>query len=65
MYFHNYKLEIETDENGHKNRYIDCEIKRQKAIEQELDSKFIKIHPDKEDLISSELSMKYLDPLKN
>ena len=30
-------------------RNIDCKIKRQKAIEQELGSKFIRIDPDKED----------------
>ena len=50
LYFHDYKLAIETDENGHSNRNIDYEIKRQKTIEQELDCKFIKNCPDKEDL---------------
>ena len=40
-------------------------MKRQKAIKQELDCKFIGIDPDKEDLIFSELSMKYLDTLNN
>ena len=33
LYFHDYKLAIETDENGHRNRNIDYEIKRQNAIE--------------------------------
>ena len=33
LYFHDYKLPIETDENGHSNRNIDYEIKRQNAIE--------------------------------
>ena len=28
LYFHVYKLAIETDENGHSGRNIDCEIKR-------------------------------------
>ena len=50
LYFHDYKLAIETDENGHSNRNIDYEIKRQKAIEQELDCNFIKNCPDKEDV---------------
>ena len=38
LYFHDYKLAIETDENGHSDRNIDYEIKRQKAMEQELGS---------------------------
>ena len=40
LYFHDCKLAIETDENGHIDRNIACEIKRQKAIEQELSCKF-------------------------
>ena len=42
------KLAIQIDENGHSERNIDYEIKRQKAIEQELDCKFRRIDPDKE-----------------
>ena len=49
LYFHDYNLAIETDENRHSDRNIDYEIKSQKAIEQELDCKFIWIDPDKED----------------
>ena len=33
LYFHDYKLTIEIDEKGHKDRNIDHEIKRQKALE--------------------------------
>ena len=33
LYFHDYKLAIEIDENGHNHRNIDYEIKRQKSIE--------------------------------
>ena len=47
--FHDYELAIEIDENGHSNRNIDNEIKRQKPIEQELSCKFCRIDPDKED----------------
>ena len=47
MYFHDYKLAIEIDENGHIKRNIAYEIKRQKSIDQELGYKFIKIDPDK------------------
>ena len=49
LYFHDYKLAKEIDENGHSDKNIYYEIKRQKAIEQELDYKFIRINPDKED----------------
>ena len=49
MYFPEYRLAIEIDENGHSNRNIENEIKRQKAREQELDCKFTKIDSDKED----------------
>ena len=30
LYFHDYKLAIEVDKNGHKDRNVDHEIKRQK-----------------------------------
>ena len=50
IYFHDYTLAIEIDGNRHSNRNSDYEMKRQKAIEQELGCKFIKIDPDKEDL---------------
>ena len=59
MDFHDYKLTIEIEENGSSSRNIDYE-KRQKAKEQELGCKFVRIDPDKE-----ELSMKYLDTLNN
>ena len=49
LYFHDYKLAIEIDDNGHSNRNIDYEIKRQKPIEQKLGCKFIRIDPNKED----------------
>ena len=49
LYFHDYKLAIETDENMHSDRNTDYEIKRQKAIEQELSCTFIRIDPEKED----------------
>ena len=49
IYFHDYKLAIETDENGHSDRNIDYKIKRQKPIEQKLVCKFIRTDLDKED----------------
>ena len=49
LYFQDYKLAMEIDENRHSNRYIDYEIKKQKVIEQETGCKFIRIDPDKEE----------------
>ena len=49
MYFHDYKLAVEIDENGLSDRNIDRKIKRQRVIEQELGCKFIRIDPDEED----------------
>ena len=57
--FHDYKLAIEIDKNGHNDGNIDYEIKRQKAIRQDFGWKFFRIDLDKE------LSMKYLDTLNN
>ena len=39
--FLDHQLAIVVDENGHSNKTIGNEIKRKKAIEQELDCKFI------------------------
>ena len=49
MYFDDYNLAIGIELNGHSDRNIDYEIKRKKAIKQELGCKFIRIDPDKED----------------
>ena len=65
LYFHDYEIAIEIHENGHSNRNIDYEIKRQKVIEQELGYKFFRIDPVEEDLIFLQLSIKYLDILSN
>ena len=47
-YFSKQKLAIEIDELGHQNRDFECEIERQKALEKELNCKFIGINPAKE-----------------
>ena len=57
LYFHDYKLAVEVDEKDYKDRSIDHEIKRQKAIEKELGCEFIRINPHER--------MKYLDTSKN
>ena len=47
-YFLKYKLAIEVDEQGHNDRDIDYEIRRQKALEKELGCEFVRINPAKE-----------------
>ena len=42
--FFKHKLAIEVDERGHNDRDIDYEIRRQKAIENELGCEFIRIN---------------------
>ena len=49
LYFHDYKLAIEIDENENSDRNIERQNKRQKAIEQERGYKIIRTDPDKED----------------
>ena len=51
LYFRYYKLTIEIYEKGHSDRYIDCEIKQQKAIEQELGCEIIRIDLTEKSLI--------------
>ena len=46
IYFPDHKLAVEIDEIGHRN--VHYEIQRQNAIEKELNCKFIRINPDKE-----------------
>ena len=67
LYFHDCKLALGIGENGHSDRSIDYEIKRQNAIEQELGYKSIRIDPDKEDfdVLMLNLSIKYLETLNN
>ena len=48
LYFHDYRLAIEIDEKGHKDRNTNDEIQRQKALEKKLNCKFIRINPDEE-----------------
>ena len=50
LYFHDYKIAVEIDENGHNDRNIDHEIKGQKVIKQKLICEFIRIDRDKENI---------------
>ena len=47
-YFLKYKLAVEVDERGHNDRDLESEIERQKPLEKELDCKFIRISPSRE-----------------
>ena len=49
LYFHDYKLAIELDENWNRDRNIDYKMKRQKSIKQELGRKVFVIDPNKGD----------------
>ena len=46
LYFYKHKLAIEVDELGHADRNLSNELKRQKALEKELGSVFIRINPN-------------------
>ena len=48
LYFYDYKLAIEVDEKGHKDRNIDQKIKIQMTIEKEIGCEFNRINPDEE-----------------
>ena len=48
LYLDDYKLAVEIDKNGQKDRNEDHESQRQKEIETELGCKFIRMNPDKE-----------------
>ena len=49
LYFTKYRLAIEVDEKGHKNRNEYKEVEREKATKERLDCKFIRINPDEID----------------
>ena len=49
LYFHGYGLAIEVDEKVHKDRNIDHETKREKALEKELSCQLIRINADEKD----------------
>ena len=49
LYFHDYKLAVKIDENGHSDGNIDYEVKRQTTTKEKLGCEFIRIDPDKGD----------------
>jgi len=49
LYIPKYKLAIECDEDGHKNRDQNYEYERQQLIQNELNCKFIRFNPDSND----------------
>ena len=64
LYFHEYKLAIEIDEKGHKDRKNDREVKRQKEIKNKLNCKFIRINPDEENFNISKAKNKIFRHIK-
>ena len=64
LYFHDYKLAIEIDEKGHKDRNEDDKKQRQKEIETELSCKFIRINPDEDNLNISKVKNKIFRHIK-
>ena len=64
LYFHGYKLAIEIDEKGHKDRNEDYEKQRQKEIETELSCKCIRINPDQENFNISKVNNKIFRHIK-
>ena len=68
IYFHNYKLAVEVDENGHNDKNIDHEIQkaieRQKAIGKELGCEFIRINPDEENFNISKIKNEIFTQIK-
>ena len=51
LYFTEHKLAIECDENDHKDKDIDYEIRRQVFIEDQLNCKCIRYNPDAKDFM--------------
>ena len=49
LYFYDCKLTIEVDEFGHSVKNVNYEMQRQKAIQKELNCKFVGVNHDKED----------------
>ena len=47
-YFPKYKPAVEVDEQGHRNRDIEQEVKKQKVLEKKFDCIFLRINPAKE-----------------
>ena len=48
LYFHDYRLAMETNENCNSDRNFDYEIKRQKSLKQELNCAFIRVDDQKD-----------------
>ena len=65
LYFHKYKLAIEVDELGHKDRDIDYKMQREKAIENNLVVCLLELILMKKILTFLKPKMKYTDTLKD
>ena len=50
LHFHDYRLAIEVDESDHCDRAIKYEKERERRLKEELNSVFIKINPDDDNI---------------
>ena len=66
LYFPEYKIAIECDESGHKDRDQEYEVSRQSYIENELGCQFIRFNPDEEGFnIFNVINRIYKEIIKN
>ena len=65
LYFHDYKLALENDENEHKDRNEEHDSQRKKETETELGCKFIIINADKVNFNISKAKNKIFRHTKN
>ena len=65
LYFHDYKLAIEIDKNGHRDRNVDSKIKREKATVDLLIVDLLELILTKKTLIFLKLSMRYSNTSNN
>ena len=64
LYFHEYKLAVEIDENNHQGRTENYEKQRKKEIENKLSCLFIRINPNKENFNISRAENKIFRRIK-
>ena len=64
LYFCDYKLAVEIDENEHKDRNSNHEKQRQKEIKNELNCTFVRINPDEENVNISRAKSKIFRYIK-
>ena len=64
LYFHDYKLAVEINEGGHRDRNENYEKQREELIKKELDCVFIRVNPDEENFKMSKVNNKIFRHVK-